>query len=163
MHGTGYLLSEYYGLVFFQPEIAGKRNISMKLYSFIIQFATLIFLSFYFVSLESTLSNLSTFGGHSFDKDGMYQVEIYVEGLLHNMAMLELFYPRNMTDDFFQLTDFQSFIEENPGGYYAMMVGFADVLQLESKLIQVLITVVFNLADCQLKSARTVFNDLNVF
>lgn len=94
----GYLLSEYYGQIFFQPEILGRHNISMKIYSFMIQFATAIFLYFYFVSLESTLGILSTFGGHSFEEDGMYQVNIWVEGEIFHIAILELYFPRKIND-----------------------------------------------------------------
>lgn len=131
-HGRGFLVSEYYGLIFFQPEINGKRNISMKVISFSIKLATLVFLSFYFASLESTLRDLATFGGHSFENDGMLGVDVWVENVFYEMSLRRSVYPRKIDADWVLMSDFSTIIQENPGDYYLMIRSFADALQLQS-------------------------------
>jgi hypothetical protein len=120
-------------LTFFQPEITGKRNISMKIYSFFIQLATLVFLSFYFMSLENILGELSTFGGHTFEDDGFYQVDVWVDPLFYGTAMLTLLFPRIMTEHFYQTDEqLEAFMNENPGGYYLIYDITASMFQYKS-------------------------------
>lgn len=131
-HSTPFLVSDYLGLLFFQQEIYDKRNISMKIYSFFISFSMLIFQSFYFVSLEDSLGNLATYGGHSFEEDGMYGVDVWVEDQLLTLAMNTLVYPKTMNAQWLSIPDFEEFIDNNPNQYYSMISSYADVLQLLS-------------------------------
>lgn len=132
-HAINYLLSDYFGLVFFSPEITEKRNISMKIYTFMIQFCTLIFYSFYFMSLEGNLGDLSSYGGHSFDEDGMFEVNVWCEDQFVGTVMNDLYIPRSVGYEYLDLSDYQAFIEENPGDYYLMTSVFANALQSMSK------------------------------
>lgn len=122
-----YQISEYYGMIFFQPEIYGRRNISSKILSFMMCFVSLIFFSFYFVSLEEALSDLQTFGGATIE-DGLYKQKIWVEDLWYNTNLYSLATPIQVGSFWFGIEDWQNFIEENPGGIYIVLSVFADII-----------------------------------
>jgi hypothetical protein len=87
------------------------------------------------VSLEEILGDFSTFGGHSFEIDGMYQVDVWVEPNGYYKALNSLYFPRILDgQEFFQIEDFQYFIRENPGDYFIMFSEIANILQLQGTL-----------------------------
>jgi hypothetical protein len=103
----------------------------MKIYSFFIQMSTLVFLSYYFVSLEATLSDISTFGGHSFKEDGMYMVPVWTEKEFYHQALISLVVPIDMGSSWMSLSDMEDFTKEHHDSYYLMLVSVAQILQLK--------------------------------
>lgn len=161
MHSRGYLLSDYFGLIFFQPEISGRRNASMKIISFFLQFSALVFLSFYFMSLENSLRDLSTYGGHSFELDGLAGVDVWMEKNFVNSAMNTLVYPRQFEYNPFSLSQYLDLITSHPNSYYGLISSYGDSIQLLG-ISNDLAFFIQNL-DCRYKFVGKIYSVYNVF
>lgn len=127
-HSVLFVLSDYCGLVYFQPEITGRRNISMKIYSLSIMLASLVVVSFYLVSLEQQLGDLSSSGGHSLDIDGMAGVDVWVPEYDVPTSMHYLIYPRSYGAEL-NFAEFQQFVYDHPAGYYSASAIWVEGMQ----------------------------------
>lgn len=139
----------------------------MKIYTLMIQLSTLVFYSFYFFCLEHQLGDLSLYGGHSFEEDGMFNVDIWVEDQFVDLIMNDLYIPRSVGFEYLDLVDYQAFIEENPDGYYLMSTAFADGLQAMSQSKKGFYSLYFNsffffASDCRLKRVGSAFEIYNL-
>lgn len=122
-----YLASDFTGLLFFQPEINFKRNISMKIFSFFIQLASLVFLSYYFVILEDSLNDLSSFGNESAEA-GLFKVWVYLDPPYYSAVLKTLALPKEMENDMITVDSLQEHSEQNPGEIYIIITSIAQAL-----------------------------------
>lgn len=131
---TYYLVSDLFGLLFFQPEITDKRNASFKVASFFLMSTSLVFISFYLASFESQLTLFQTSGGHTID-DGFYQVEIFTESSFYTTILGgTLAFPRYYSEDLWLTPEgMYERIQANPGKYYLMTSPFASYIQAKGK------------------------------